>query len=77
MNVTKGTKCVLSKIGHYNFYYMSQHISEFNRDCVVIKRSFSGLENEDYFAVETQIKNIGLYEHESKDNEPIIVWIKK
>ena len=77
MDVIKGTKCVLSKVGHYNFYYMSENVSEFNRDCVVLKRSFTGSEDNDYFAVETQIKNIGFYENESKDNEPIIVWIQK
>ena len=40
MEIKKGTKCILSNLGHYNFFYMSDKIVEFNRDCVVEVKTF-------------------------------------
>jgi hypothetical protein len=77
LDVYKGTKCVLTNLGHYNFYYMSNYITEFNRDCIVRTKPFVDSQNKNFLAVETEMKNIGLYENESTNNESIIVWIEK
>ena len=77
MDIQKGTKCILSRLGHYNFYYISDSISIFNRDCVVRPKPFVDTQNANFVAIETEMKNIGLYEVESTDNDPIIVWIEK
>lgn len=75
MQVIKGTKCFLSEYGHYNIAYMSDNISEFNTDCFVELKPFLNPKNKNYFAVQTEIKNIGVYEQNNQSSIPIIVWI--
>jgi hypothetical protein len=77
MDIHKGTKCVLSGMGHYNFYYISNSIAEFNRDCIVRPKPFVDTQNKNFIAVETEMKNIGIHECDSNNNDPIIVWIEK
>ena len=61
MEIKKGTKCILSNLGHYNFFYMSDKIVEFNRDCEVEVKPFINTGNTSYIAVQTRAKNIGIY----------------
>ena len=77
MKITKGTKCILSKFGHYNIVYMSDQISLFNKDCDVDVKPYINNENKSFIAVQTLYKNIGQYETESDDNRQIVVWIEK
>lgn len=74
MKIPKGTKSFLSNLGQYNFFYISNNIVEFNRDCEVSERPYlTTLKG--YVAVETVAKNIGIYEETSRDENKIIVWI--
>lgn len=77
MNVSKGTICFLSSVGHYNIVYMSKDIAEFNCDCTVKTLPYLNPINGKYIAVSTKSKNIGIYEQESVDQTEIIVWIIK
>ena len=77
MEIKKGTKCILSNLGHYNFFYMSDKIVEFNRDCEVVVKPFINTGNTSYIAVQTRAKNIGIYEESSNDEDRVIVWISK
>ena len=77
MNILKGTKCILSNLGHYNFFYMSDKIVEFNCDCVVELKPYVNTGVSNYFAVQTLAKNVGVHEIDSHDQDKIIVWIKK
>lgn len=76
MNISKGTKCILSNLGHYNFFYMSDKIVEFNCDCVVEPKPYVNTGASNYVAVQTLAKNIGVHEVESEDQDTIIVWIQ-
>ena len=74
MKISKGTKSFLSSLGQYNFYYISNNIVEFNRDCEVSEKPYITA-FKDYVAVETVAKNIGMHEEASQDENKIIVWI--
>ena len=77
MEIKKGTKSFLSNLGHYIFFYMSDKIVEFNRDCEVEVKPFINTGNTSYIAVQTRAKNIGIYEESSNDEDRVIVWISK
>jgi len=77
MEIKKGTKCILSNLGHYNFFYMSDKIVEFNRDCVVEVKPYINTGDTSYLAVETLAMNIGVHEMNSEDEERVVVWIQK
>jgi len=77
MEIKKGTKCILSNLGHYNFFYMSDKIVEFNRDCDVDVKPYINTGYTSYIAVQTIAKNIGIYEVNSNDEDKVIVWISK
>jgi hypothetical protein len=75
MQVSKGTKCILSKTGHYNIFYMSDEVSYFNQDCVVTTKSYLNTQSREYIAVQTENKNVGSVE-QNASTIPIIVWVK-
>ena len=77
MEVAKGTKCFLSKLGYYNIVYMSEEISEINNDCIVEKLAYLNSAFPNYTAVRTKTKNVGKYENESGQEQDIIVWIHR
>jgi hypothetical protein len=76
MQVSKGTKCVLSEVGHYGFYYMSKNVSQFNTDCAVETKPYINGENRNFIAVKTEAKYIGVLETASESTIPIIVWVE-
>jgi Cu2+-containing amine oxidase len=77
MEVAKGTKCFLSKLGYYNIVYMAEEISEINNDCIVEKLTYLNSAFPNYTAVRTKTKNVGIYENESGQERDIIVWIHR
>lgn len=76
MQVVKGTKCILSEVGHYGVFYMSKNISQFNTDCVVETKPYINGENRNFVAVKTETRNIGALEGTSESSIPIIVWVE-
>jgi hypothetical protein len=76
VKISKGTKCVLSEVGHYNVFYMSKNISQFNTDCVVETKPYINGENKNFVAVKTETRNIGALEDTSINSNPIIVWVE-
>lgn len=77
MEVAKGTKCFLSKLGYYNIVYMAEEISEINNSCIVEKLAYLNPGQPNYTAVRTKLKNVGKYENESEQEQDIIVWIHR
>lgn len=77
MKILKNTKCLLSELGHYNVYYMSKNVAEFNVDCEVEVKPYINGENRNFIAIQTESKNIGLLEESSNDLNSIIVWIER
>jgi hypothetical protein len=76
MKITKGTKCVLSNVGHYGIFYMSDDVAQFNQDCEVETKPYVNARSRDYIAVQTETKNIGSFETNEASTVPIIVWVK-
>jgi len=77
MQIKKGTKCVLSEVGHYGFFYMSENVSQFNTDCSVEQKPYINPKNNNFIAVQTETKNIGTLEGSSNNKIPIVVWVER